>query len=125
MNIDWHKLFQSFRWAFHGLKDAIPKEQNLRIELFLFSVGIILGILLQISTIEWLFLLNAGFSVLGCELFNTAIERLTDLQSNKHKMYLAKQAKDISASAVFVLCIYGTIVGIVIFIPKIYTILLG
>ncbi|GAE33400.1 diacylglycerol kinase [Halalkalibacter akibai JCM 9157] len=52
------------------------------------------------------------------EIMNTAIERTVDLVTEEYHP-LAKRAKDISAAAVFVYCIFAVVIGLIIFIPSI------
>ena len=56
-------------------------------------------------------------------MINTSIEIVVDMvMPNKNEN--AKNAKDISAGAVLIVAITSLIIGLIIFIPKIYNILL-
>ena len=57
--------------------------------------------------------------VIAGEIFNTSIETIVDMVSPQ-KNEKAKLVKDISAAAVLVLAIGALIIGLIIFIPKIF-----
>lgn len=111
-------LLKSFHFALQGIKHAFTNERNMRIHGMVSLVVIILGFALKLTLHEWLFVLFAIGGVISLELINTAIERLVDLATSKYHP-LAKQAKDVSAGAVFVYSCLSVIVGIIIFLPKI------
>lgn len=77
-------------------------------------VSISLSFYFSISLLEWIFILLSIALVVSAELFNTAIEALTDL-SSKHIHPLAKIAKDCAAGAVLVVSLFALLVGILIF----------
>ena len=56
------------------------------------------------------------------ELVNTAIESVVDLVTTERKP-LAKVAKDTAAGAVLVAAIMAAIVGLIIFVPRIASLL--
>lgn len=62
--------------------------------------------------------------VISLELINTAIERVVDLVTSEYHP-LAKEAKDIAAGAVFVAAILSIVIGGIIFIPKIWSAIIG
>ncbi|MDJ0625695.1 MAG: diacylglycerol kinase family protein [Candidatus Caenarcaniphilales bacterium] len=119
MEIDILKLFKSLSYAFQGLKQSIIREQNFRIELSMGLIAILMGFLLRINFIEWIWVINSIVLVLSFELINTSIERLTDLASDKRKTGLARQAKDIAAAGVLITVFQSIIAAMVIFLPKI------
>jgi len=80
------------------------------------------GFLLNISPTEWIFVLSAGFFVLGAEVANTSVERLVDLIEPKRNIN-CKLVKDITAGLVMIVCIYAAIVGGIVFIPKLIALL--
>ena len=53
------------------------------------------------------------------ELFNTALETVVNLVSPE-KNELARKAKDISAGAVLIVAIFSAIIGLIIFLPKVF-----
>ncbi|PCS04830.1 hypothetical protein RR45_GL000149 [Lactococcus chungangensis CAU 28 = DSM 22330] len=84
------------------------------------SLAIIFGFVFRISRVEWLFLLLAIFLVIFGEIINSAIENVVDLASEYHFSMLAKNAKDMAAGAVLFISLYAVIVGMMIFLPKIW-----
>lgn len=118
--MSWKKPYESIKYAMQGFQEVWRQELNFRIEIYIVSLVIILGIYFSISFIEWIILIYASIMVLFAEIINTAIERVTDIQANKHKIYLAKKAKDIAASAVLLMCLQAVILGSVIFGQKIF-----
>ena len=58
------------------------------------------------------------------EMVNTALESMTDLITTEHRKK-AKVAKDVSAGMVLINAIGSVIVGIIIFLPHIYSLFIG
>ncbi|WP_019154554.1 diacylglycerol kinase family protein [Robertmurraya massiliosenegalensis] len=112
-----NNVFQSFHYAFDGIKHTLLTERNIRIHLSISIVVIAAGLILKITSFEWMFILFAIGGVIALELINTAIERLVDLATSEHHP-LAKQAKDIAAGAVLVYALLSVIIGLMIFLPK-------
>lgn len=112
------RLVNSFKYAFTGIKTAYLSEQNLRIHTFIAVLVIICGFLLRISYIEWLVCLILVGLVLMAEFFNTSIEYVVDLVSPDFHP-LAKMAKDTASAGVLMMAIVSSIIGMIIFIPKI------
>lgn len=117
------KLGHSFKYALSGFRQVIRREQNFRVELLCFFLACALGFYFRISLSEWTVVIAASFLVLFAELLNTAIERVTDLVTDKRRAALARQAKDIGAAAVLLMAIQALIVGLFIFLPKILSII--
>lgn len=113
------KLINSFKYAIEGVITAIKEEQNLKIHIILMIIVIIMGIVLKISQIEWIICIILFGFVISLELVNTAIENTVDLVTMEKKPK-AKIAKDVAASAVLIAAITSTIIGLMIFIPKIF-----
>lgn len=122
---DFNKLFSSIKHAYNGLKQALVKEQNFRIEILASFVVIFAGLYFRVSLVEWLWLAVSIVTVLGTELLNTSIERLTDLIVDKRKTSLARQAKDVAAAAVLLTVFQAIICGFCIFGPKIFKLVMG
>ena len=115
------RLINSFKYAFAGLASEFKEERNLKIHIFIMFVVILAGFLLKINTIEWIVCIILFGIVISAELFNTAIERIVDVIMPE-KNEKAKIIKDISAGAVLIPAICSVIIGIIIFLPKIFTI---
>ena len=113
------KLLRSFGYAFKGLAYATKSQLNFRIHLFAAVIAIALGAGLNISTNDWEWIMLSIILVLVAELFNTAIEDLTDLVSPEYNE-LAGHVKDVSAGAVTITAVFAMITGLVIFLPKMF-----
>lgn len=109
----------SFKYAFWGLGHFYKTEAKAIIHTSAAIIAVVFGILFHISSIEWLLIVFSIGLVIFAEVFNTAIERITDLVSPDHHP-LAGQAKDLAAGAVMVVSIISVIVGALIFLPKIF-----
>ncbi len=112
------KLINSFKYAFQGIITSFKTERNMKIHVFIMILVIIAGIVLKVSSLDWIILVTMFALVISAELFNTAIETVVDMIT-KEKNEKAKIAKDVAAGAVLVLAIGSVIVGLIIFIPKI------
>ena len=112
------KRFLSFRYAFKGIAFLFRSQPNAWIHLVATAGVIVAGILLHLSTTEWLLIAFAVGFVFSAELFNTAIEELVNLVSPEfHKK--AGKIKDLAAGAVLVAAITAVIIGLVVFAPKV------
>lgn len=111
------KLLRSFGYAFKGIGYAATTQLNFRVHLVATITAIFMGIWLQIAADEWRWILLCITLVLVTELFNTAIETLTDLVSPGYNEK-AGRVKDVAAAAVVVAALFAFITGIIIFLPK-------
>jgi len=113
-----HRFFRSFSYSFDGLAYAAKNEQSILIMFICLIATLIFGVALNITLLEWFFILVAIGLVLGTELLNTSIEATIDLISpNYHP--LAKVAKDTASASVFIYSFIAFIIGCLVFIPKI------
>ncbi len=112
-----HSLLKSFGFAFEGLKAAILKGRNFRIQLTIGTFAVILGVIFKLSFTEWLNLIIIITLVLILELVNTSIEALVDLVSPEIQEK-AKLAKDVAAATVLIASIGSVIIGVLLFLPK-------
>src|SRR5512143_3361085 len=116
------RLLHSFRYAGEGIGYAIRTQANLRIHLTLVGLVIIAGLWLQLAPIEWALLVVLISVVLSAELFNTALEATLDRVSIEEHP-LAKIGKDVAAGAVLITAIGAVIVGLLIFGPRLLTLI--
>ena len=113
------KRIQSFGYAGRGVWLAISTEANMKIHLAVAVLVVMAGFFFQISATEWMACLVCFGLVFTTEMINTAIENVVDLASpNRHE--LARNAKDVAAGAVLISAIISAIVGLLIFIPKLW-----
>ena len=112
------KLINSFKYAFQGIATSFKTERNMKIHVLIMVLVIIAGIVLKISSLDWIILVIMIVLVISAELFNTTIETVVNMITME-KNEKAKIAKDVAAGAVLVLAIGSVIVGLIIFVPKI------
>lgn len=109
---------QSILHAFDGFKVIWVSEINFRIHIIISLLVLCAGFIFKLNTIEWVCILLCIGMVLGAEIFNTVIEHLCNLASKEIKPEITA-IKDISAFGVLFLAMISSLVGIIIFLPKI------
>jgi len=77
------------------------------------------GFYFSLSNFEWTVLVLAIALVLSLEMINSAIEYMVDLVSKDYNP-VAGKVKDVAAGAVLIAAIFAIIIGLIIFIPKIF-----
>ncbi|MFR7773292.1 MAG: diacylglycerol kinase family protein [Lachnospiraceae bacterium] len=107
-----------------GISYVTKNEKNFKREIALGIIALILSYILKIDKIEFIIVLTMICLVLTTEIINTAIERAVDLVTKEYHE-LARIAKDVSAGSVLVTSTFALIIGIIIFMPKIITLLGG
>ncbi|MFB9769539.1 diacylglycerol kinase family protein [Lactiplantibacillus modestisalitolerans] len=115
-----HSFWQSWLHALNGLKTVVVEERNMRTHLVLGTLALIAGWLVHLQVSEWLWLALAIFMVMLCEINNTLAENLCDLVTGPHFHPLAKKIKDIAAGAVVFAAGFAVIVGLILFVPKLW-----
>lgn len=110
-------LRYSFGYALKGCATLFRSERNVKIHIFALSIAIVLGIFLEISTVEWCIIALCAGGVLAAEAINTAIEELVDLL-HPARSGKAGRVKDIAAGAVLVIATSALVCGLLIFVPK-------
>ena len=107
----------SLRDALHGLQDAWRTQPNLRLQICAAIGVVVLGMLVRLSAIEWLWVSFAIGLVIFAELMNTAIEQAIDLAIGLAPDPLARQVKDLAAGCVLVAAVLAVIIGSLTFLP--------
>ncbi|PJE63312.1 diacylglycerol kinase [Candidatus Roizmanbacteria bacterium CG10_big_fil_rev_8_21_14_0_10_39_6] len=107
-----------FHFALNGIGWAFKHQVNVKIHAYVIILIVLLGLLTNLRTVEWLFIIGAVFSVLITEMINTSIEQATDAITKNSNPTIGL-AKDLAAGAVLLSALYASIVGIIIFLPKI------
>jgi diacylglycerol kinase (ATP) len=110
------RLSQSFKHAFDGVCFAFKYNQNIRIHFFVAFLVIITSIFFEVNAFEMGILGVVILVVISAEMINTAIEEMTNLITNEHRLE-AKIAKDVAAGMVLVTAVGSVIVGVLIFVP--------
>lgn len=112
------RTFKSFSYAIFGIKDALARGPNLKIHIAIGVITLIFAALFSFSPIEWILLIITVFFVLTLEFVNSAMEATVNLTSPEVKEE-ARIAKDISAASVLLAAIMATVIGLILFLPKI------
>ena len=81
-----------------------------------------MGFILHISLVEWSILVGIIALVVVVEILNSGIERLADHVSPQYSPVI-KMVKDYCAAAVLVASIAAVVIGIIMFLPKLLTLL--
>ncbi len=105
--------------AFNGIKMAFKEEPNFRIHVVATIMVIAAGLYFKLSTTEWLAIVIVIGLVLLTELLNTAIENIADFISPERHEKI-KTIKDIAAAAVLISAIVALVVGLLVFVPKVF-----
>ncbi len=108
----------SFSFAIKGLRYLAVYEHNFRVHMVVAFSVISLGVCLQVTRFEWLWLIMAIASVMSAEAMNTAIERACDAVIPEHNQLIGV-AKDVAAGAVFINACACALIGVIIFLPYI------
>lgn len=114
-----YALVRSFGFATEGVRTALKREPNFRFHFVAAMVVMIAATILGFSSIEWVVLFFTISLVLILELINTSLEAIVDLVSPERRKK-AKIAKDVSAAAVMVSAGVAVLVGIYLFLPKLF-----
>ena len=113
---------ESQKHAIKGITLIIKNEKNFRIQILIATVVVLIGLLLNISHMDWI---AVGFLialVLITEAFNSVIEAVCDTISKEYRLNI-KYAKDVSAGAVLVSALLSIFLGLIIFVPYLIPVL--
>ncbi len=113
--IDIPKFIRSVGFALEGIVALIKGENNARIHLLATILVIIVGLYINISSADWLWIGLSITLVWLAEAFNTAIETLADMVSKEIHPNI-KKVKDIAAAGVLFAAIFAIFVAVKVFI---------
>lgn len=116
------RFIDSIKYSLNGLTYAYANEQSLWLHGFGTISVIIIGLILDISFIQWAIIILSSVVVLSIELLNTSIEATVDMFTKDYNEY-AKIAKDCASAAAFVSSLAFAVICGFIFIQKIMIIL--
>lgn len=112
------KFFKSFMYAFQGVIHGLT-ERNFKFHCVATIAVVVAGLYVKLSVTEWFIVIMLIGGILALELMNSAVERVVDLITTEQHP-LAKQAKDLAAGAVLLFSIASAIIGLIIFVPKLF-----
>jgi diacylglycerol kinase (ATP) len=110
---------KGFYYALKGAILLLKTESSIQIQFFIALGVTTAGFWYGITPVEWMLQTLAIGLVMGVEGVNTAIEKLSDYVQPAHDPKIGF-IKDISAGAVMIVSIAATIVGLMIYLPKIF-----
>lgn len=111
------KFLQSLSCAVAGIIHAFETQRNMRFHVAAAVAALGLGLYLQVSSRELVFVVFAITLVIMAEMFNTALEATVDIYA-KDLHPLARIAKDVAAGAVLVAVLNSLVVGYLVFFPR-------
>ncbi|MDR2977435.1 MAG: diacylglycerol kinase family protein [Streptococcaceae bacterium] len=118
-------FYTSLQFAVTGIITAIKEESNMRKHMLVSVIVIAAGLILQIGRLDWLMIFLALFLVIAMELVNSAIENVVDLAADYNFHMRAKRAKDMAAGAVLIISVFAVVVGLFVFLPRIWSLIFG
>jgi diacylglycerol kinase len=110
------RLIKSFKYATRGFIKTFKEEQNLRVQLIIGLMALILAWILGIERLEWAILIFVIGLVVLMEIANSAVERISDVLKPRINSYV-KEIKDITAAGVMVASMLAIVIGLIIFLP--------
>ena len=122
MKKDDHKMkndnfFEAWGNATNGIIYSATTQRNIRIQLVLAVIVMVLSLFYGLNTAEFLCLLFAVFLVIFAELINAAIETVVDLFVDVYHPK-AEISKDVAAGAVVLAACNALVVGYFIFFKE-------
>ena len=108
---------RSLTFAIRGAWLLITTEHSIMVQVGIAIVMTVVGFIMELSSIEWMFQLLAIGLVLVAESLNTGLEKLSDFVHPDYNDRIGF-IKDISAGAATFAAIIAVIIGLIIYLPK-------
>lgn len=105
--------------AYSGANFFFKSERNGRIQFTISAAAILLSIYAKLSLEKWVLVILCIGLVISLEMVNTAIEQLCNIIHPDHHKAI-KVVKDVAAAAVLWASFISIIIGIIIFLPKLF-----
>lgn len=106
------------KYACKGALILLRTEASIQVQFTIAILLTIAGFYFEISSTEWMFQILSIGLIISIEGLNTAIEEIADFIHPEFHNKIGL-IKDIAAGAVFISAIASTIVGLIIYVPKI------
>jgi len=113
------KIGKRFLNAFRGMYVFYKTSSHFYILVFSVIAVVLFGFYFKVSSFEWIALIFSIGFVIVSEIFNTAIEIDIDLTSPDYHPF-ARDTKDVAAAAAVLSIITAAIIGLIVFLPKIF-----
>lgn len=111
--------FKTFRLGFEGLGNLIEFEPNAWFDVAAAVVVVIAGVEFRLSSMEWIYVVFAIGFVLATVAASISIEYLANAPDLADIPFI-DVAKSFGAASVLIANITAFIVGLIVFIPKIF-----
>ena len=115
----YHSFRQSLKLAIKGIVYLFLYHRNMRMIFILGVAALLLGFHFRLKGIELVALSITVTLVFMAEIFNTAIEMMMDMFTEKYNI-LIKLIKDIAAAVVVLACLNAIAVGYILFVRKVF-----
>jgi diacylglycerol kinase (ATP) len=112
-------IIKSFQNSIRGFRVLLHNEYNLYIQLGFGFLITIMGFIFSISSLEWIIQFTVIGLVIFSELINTAFEKTMDLVNPDYDERV-RDIKDLASAAVLFMVLISIIVGMFIYVPKLY-----
>jgi diacylglycerol kinase len=113
------KRIKSFSYAFTGIYELVKSEPNAQIHFLATIIAVSAGFICSISASEWCIIIIAIAIVWMAEGFNTVAEKFCNHVIPEYNE-TARIIKDVAAGSVLICAIAAFIIGLIIFVPKIF-----
>ncbi len=105
--------------ATRGAFLLVKTEGSIQVQVVIAIAVTIAGFYYDISATEWMLQIIAIALVLGVEGLNTAVEKMSDYTQPEYDNKIGF-IKDIAAGAVMWVSVAAVIIGLIIYLPKIF-----
>ena len=110
-------MIDAWKNAFNGIIYAVTTQRNIKQQLVIAVIVMLISLLFNLSRAEFLCLMFTVILIILAEMFNTAIETVVDLYTELYHPK-AKIAKDVGAGGVVIAAVNAVIVAYFLFFDK-------
>lgn len=112
------------RDAVRGIGEAYRGERNLRIQILLCVVAVVLALVLRVPRDQIALILVVSVVVITVEMINSALEAIENIIDPQYNQAI-RRSKDIAAGAILVASIAAGLVGLLVLLPPLVALLVG
>ncbi|WP_224483090.1 diacylglycerol kinase family protein [Robertkochia aurantiaca] len=113
------KRLKSIRYASKGAYLLLKTEPSIQIQFVIGILVTIAGFVFEISAVEWMIQVLVIAAIMSVEGLNTAVEKIADFIHPDPDINIGF-IKDIAAGAVFIIAMAAVVIGLIIYVPKIF-----
>ena len=111
-------FFEACKNAVNGIIYGTTTQSNVKKQLVIIAVVMILSLFFNLSKVEFICLIFAVVLIIFAEMINTAIETVVDLYTDLYHPK-AKIAKDVAAGAVVITALNAVIIAVFIIVSNV------